>query len=79
MTTAHDAPEYADVRAFSDLPALDVTRCADGLAGQCPQAGRCERTAPAAIDIGPTTLTLFNAARLAEGYCRYYIPVELVA
>ncbi len=55
----------------------DIARCADS-AG-CPHAGDCARTAPAAIDIGPTKLTLFNAARLAEGFCQYYIPAELAA
>lgn len=54
---------------------LDVARCADGLAGRCPQAGRCERTAPVA-DGEIASHAFFNGEREARGWCSYYMPVE---
>lgn len=50
----------------------DVTRCADGLPGQCPQAAKCERTAPAD---GLVSQAFFNGERESIGWCRYYMPI----
>lgn len=53
---------------------VDITRCADGLAGQCPQAGRCERTAP--VPAGEiVSQAFFNGERESVGWCRYYMPI----
>jgi len=52
----------------------DITRCADGLAGQCPQAGRCERTAP--VPDGETVRQAFNNWQwAARGWCAEFVPV----
>jgi hypothetical protein len=52
----------------------DITRCADGLAGQCPQAGRCERTAP--VPAGEiVSQAFYNGLRLARGWCADYLPI----
>ncbi|MCR4301930.1 MAG: hypothetical protein NUV51_09995 [Sulfuricaulis sp.] len=49
----------------------DYSRCADSTG--CPQAGRCERTAPAFCD--PAQALMFNANRLAQGWCPAYMPI----
>lgn len=52
----------------------DPTRCADGLPGACPQAGRCERTAP--VPAGAiVSQAFFNGERESVGWCRYFMPV----
>lgn len=50
-----------------------VTRCADGLAGQCPQAGRCERTAPSTTLV---PIAFYNGVRESIGWCPAYMPIE---
>ena len=52
----------------------DFTRCADGLPGQCPQAAKCERTAPVAE--GETVRQVFNNWQwAARGWCAEFVPV----
>ena len=50
-----------------------LIRCADGLAGRCPFAAKCERTAPAE---GLVSMAFYNGVRESLGWCPARMPID---